>query len=50
MDKPFQGLQLMITNNMRKTLIEELQYEPEEVDDMEPQVRFRKYLILESIQ
>eukprot|EP01034_Spumella_vulgaris_P024391 gene24391-30735_t len=28
----------MITNEMRKTLTEDLQYQPEEVNDMEPQV------------
>jgi hypothetical protein len=35
---PVESLQLMITNSMRKTLIDELHYEPEEVDNMEPQV------------
>jgi hypothetical protein len=32
-------IQYMITRKMRKVLVDDLNYLPEEVDDMEPQVR-----------
>lgn len=32
------GLQILITNKMRKILIQDLKYEPEEIDAMEPRI------------
>ncbi|CAN0425255.1 unnamed protein product, partial [Laminaria digitata] len=31
-------MQVMITRSMRKVLVEELDYLPDEVDDMDPQI------------